>query len=124
VTIDGSNGGSNGPRTVTTASSRPAPACTPSSTGGQITPPMKIRDVRPRYRQELVEARVQGVVLMQAKIGPDGKVRSVDVVSPVNADLEDEAIAAVSQWEFTPTYLNCEPVEVQMYVTMQFKLDQ
>ena len=33
----------------------PAPAaCTPSTTGGQITPPMKVRDVRPRYRKEWV----------------------------------------------------------------------
>ena len=39
------------------------------------------------------------------------------MVSPVNADLEDEAIAAVSQWEFSPTYLNCEPIEVRMFVT-------
>ena len=61
---------------------------------------------------------------MQARIGTDGKVRSVDVISPVNADLEDEAIAAVSQWEFSPTYLNCEPIEVQMYVTVSFKADR
>ena len=99
-----------------------APPCTPAA--GQLTPPMKIRDVRPVYRRELVEARVEGDVLMRAKIGKDGKVRSADVISPVNTDLEDAAIAAVTQWQFTPTYLNCEPVEVQMYVTVQFKLAQ
>jgi TonB family protein len=60
---------------------------------------------------------------MQAKIDTDGAVKSVDVISPVNASLEDEAIAAVSQWRFTPTYLNCEPIEVQMYVTIQFKAE-
>jgi len=85
---------------------------------------MKIRDVRPRYRQEWMEAKLEGVILLQARIGPDGAVRNVDVISPVNVDLEDEAMAAVSQWQFTPTYLNCEPVEVQMYVTVAFKLDQ
>jgi outer membrane biosynthesis protein TonB len=60
---------------------------------------------------------------MHARIGADGKVKSVDVISPVNADLEDEAIAAVSEWQFTPTYLNCEPIEVQMFVTVQFKAE-
>jgi TonB family protein len=100
----------------------PVPAaCTPSTTGGQIVPPMKVRDVRPRYRKEWVDAKIEGLILMQAKIGTDGAVKSVDVISPVNADLEDEAIAAVSQWRFSPTYLNCEPIEVQMYVTVQFK---
>jgi hypothetical protein len=45
------------------------------------------------------------------------------VISPVNADLEDAAFAAVSQGEFTPTYQNCDPVEVQKYVTVSFKAD-
>ena len=99
-----------------------APACTPAA--GQLTPPMKIRDVRPVYRRELVESRIEGDILMRATIAKDGKVTTVDVISPVNADLEDAAIAAVTQWRFTPTYLNCEPVEVQMYVTVQFKLAQ
>jgi len=39
-------------------------------------------------------------------------------------ELEDEAIAAVSQWEFSPTYLNCEPIEVRMYVTVSFKVER
>jgi hypothetical protein len=59
---------------------------------------------------------------LQARIGFDGKVKAVEVVSPVNLELEDEAIAAVSQWEFSPTYLNCEPIEVRMYVSASFKL--
>lgn len=98
------------------------PPCTPAA--GQLTPPMKVRDVRPVYRRELIEARVAGDILMRATIGKDGKVNTVDVISPVNADLEDAAIGAVTQWRFTPTYLNCEPVEVQMYVTVSFQLPQ
>ena len=71
---------------------------------GQLTPPMKIRDVRPRYKQAWIDAGLEGNILMQARIGTDGRVRSVDALSPVNAELEDEAIAAVSQWQFSPTY--------------------
>jgi hypothetical protein len=47
-------------------------------------------------------------------------VRNVEVVSPVSADLEDEAVLAVSQWEFSPTWLNCEAIEVRMFVTVKF----
>ena len=85
---------------------------------------MKLRDVRPRYKQAWASANLEGNVLMQARIGVDGKVRAVEVVSPGNVELEDEAIAAVSQWEFSPTYLNCEPIEVRMYVTVSFKADK
>lgn len=114
--VDGARGGSSA------AAAPSAPTCT--SAGGQITPPMKLRDVRPRYRQAWASANLEGSVLMQARIGVDGKVRAVEVVSPGNVDLEDEAIAAVSQWEFSPTYLNCEPIEVRMYVTVSFKIER
>jgi protein TonB len=66
----------------------------------------------------------EGNILMQAIIGVDGKVRNLEVLSPVNADLEEEAIGAVSQWEFSPTYLNCQPIEVRMFVTTSFKIER
>ena len=98
------------------------PACSAGQTGGQIIPPMKIRDVRPRYKQEWRDNRIEGEILMRATIGPDGKVRGVEVIAGGNPDLEDEAMAAVAQWQFSATYLNCEAIEVQMYVTVAFKL--
>lgn len=123
ISVTGGLTGSDSPRYVESAVAPNRSSCTPSTAGGQLTPPMKTRDVRPRYRQEWIAAKLEGVILMQARIGTDGKVKTVDVISPVNADLEDEAMAAVSQWEFSPTYLNCEPIEVEMYVTVQFKAE-
>lgn len=124
VTVGGGTGEKQGTGSVWTSRPDARGACTPSATGGQITPPMKVRDVRPIYKQELIDNRIEDEVLLHARIGTDGRVRSVEVISPVNVDLEDAAAAAVSQWEFTPTYLNCEPIEVQMYVTVSFKVDR
>ncbi|MFM8534315.1 MAG: TonB family protein, partial [Acidimicrobiia bacterium] len=123
VTVTGgSDVGPQPTRSVQTARAIPdAPASCTASDGGQIKPPTKLRDVRPRYKQEWVAAGLEGSVLMQATIGTDGRVRGLDVISPGNAELEDEALAAVSGWEFSPTYLNCEPIEVQMFVTVNFK---
>lgn len=95
--------------------------CSPALTGGQLTPPMKVRDVRPRYKRAWVESGLEANILMQAQIGADGRVGTVDVIAPVNAELEDEAVAAVSQWEFSPTYLNCEAIPVTMNVIVSFK---
>ena len=83
-----------------------------------------MKDVRPRFKQAWVDANQEGSVLLQALIGTDGRVKNVEVVSPVQADMEEEAIAAVTQWEFTPTYLNCQAIEVRMFVTVAFKLDR
>jgi TonB family protein len=123
VRSDGSATGA-GQRSETRAPSYTPPACAAGATGGQLTPPRKLRDVRPRYKQAWVANQLEGDVLMRASIGLDGRVKNVDVISPVNVELEDEAIAAVSYWEFSPTYLNCEPVEVQMYVTVSFKIER
>jgi TonB family protein len=79
--------------------------------------------VRPRFKQAWLGQNQKGSVLMQATIGTDGTVRNVELISGADADLDDEAIAAVSLWEFSPTYLNCEPVEVRMFVTVNFTVD-
>lgn len=118
------SGADNAKRYEETVAGLGAPYCEPSATGGRLSPPMKLHDVRPRYKAEWAAAALEGVILMQASIGTDGRVRSVEIVSPVNEDLEDEAIAAVSQWVFSPTYLNCQPVEVRMFVTVSFKIDR
>jgi TonB family protein len=99
------------------------PACGTTELGGNLHPPRKVKDVRPRYKAEWNNAGLTGEVLLQAVIGTDGKVRNVEVVSPVNADLEEEAVVAVSQWEFSPTWLNCEAIEVRMFVTVRFTND-
>ena len=112
-------------RTTTSARATPkVPVCGTTELGGNLKPPMKVKDVRPRYRQAWAANNIEGTILMQAIIGVDGKVRNLEVLSPVNADLEEEAIGAVSQWEFSPTYLNCQPIEVRMFVTTSFKIDR
>jgi TonB family protein len=118
ITVRGSD--SDLPRTTVAPRTPSKPTCGSTELGGNIKPPMKLRDVRPRYKSEWAAAGLSGNVLLQALIGTDGKVRNVEVESPVNADLEDEAINAVTQWEFSPTWLNCEAIEVRMFVTVQF----
>lgn len=123
-TISVVGGGKTGPRYVEESKVALTPPTCSATAAGQLTPPMKVRDVRPRYKQEWLSQRLEGNILLEARIGTDGTVRGVSVISPVNAELEDEAIAAVSDWRFSPTYLNCEPVEVQMFVTVSFKAEQ
>lgn len=101
-----------------------APKCGNTELGGNLKPPVKLKDVRPRYKQQWIDGGAEGTVVLQAMIGVDGKVKSAEVVSAVNPDIEEEAIAAVSQWEFSPTYLNCAPVEVRMFVTVSFKIER
>jgi TonB family protein len=107
---------------VTEARGRVAERCAGGAgeAGGQIVPPMKLVDVRPDYPEALKAAGIAGEVTLQAVIGADGTVRDVTRVSAPHPDLERLAIEAVRQWEFTPAYLNCTPVELEMQVTVKF----
>jgi TonB family protein len=94
---------------------------TTSGMGGQILAPLRLTSVNPTYPASARNAGVEGVVVMDAVIGADGNIQDVRVVSSPNPDLEAAAADAVRQWQFTPTLLNCVPIEVQMKVTARFK---
>jgi periplasmic protein TonB len=68
-----------------------------------------------------MEARIQGVVVMEIRIDEHGSVDRAAVVRSVPA-LDAAAIEAVRQWEFEPTLLNGVPTPVIMTVTVQFSL--
>jgi len=89
--------------------------------GGKIRPPTKVKDVQPVYPAAAKSARVSGVVIVEATIGADGKVIDAKVLRSVPM-LDQAALDAVKQWEFTPTLLNGKPVPVVMTVTINFKL--
>ena len=90
--------------------------------GGTVRPPMKIRDVRPVYPPIAQQARVQGVVIVETRIEKDGRVSNVRVLRSIPL-LDQAAIDAVMQWEFTPTLLNGVPIPVIMTHTVNFTLE-
>jgi TonB family protein len=95
----------------------------PLRVGGNIRPPKKIKDVFPQYPASMKEAGLEGVVPLEAVIGRDGSVTSVRVLSAkVHPDLAMAAVDAVRQWKFEPTLLNGVAVDVQMTVTINFRL--
>jgi len=87
--------------------------------GGRIKAPNKIKDATPVYPAIAQSARVAGVVTIEATIGPDGKVIDAKVVHSIPL-LDQAALDAVRQWEYTPTLLNGVPVPVLMTVTVNF----
>ncbi|MGH7463439.1 MAG: energy transducer TonB, partial [Longimicrobiales bacterium] len=99
----------------------PPPPVAPVRVGGNIKQPQKIKDVRPIYPPIAQSARVQGIVIIEAVIGPDGAVRDAKVLRSIPL-LDQSALDAVRQWVFTPTLLNGQPVPVIMTVTVQFTL--
>jgi TonB family protein len=101
------------------AASAAGPA--PVRVGGSIKTPTKIKDVRPVYPLDAQAARIQGVVILEAKIEADGRVGDARVMRSIPG-LDEAALDAVRQWEFTPTEVDGIPVPVIMTVTVNFTL--
>jgi hypothetical protein len=101
----------------------PMPArkeCVASAEGGRIVPPKKIRDAHPYYPTALQGTAPAATVELEALIGADGYVADVRLIGDAQPDLAQSAIAAVREWRYTETLLNCKPVEVMMTVTVNF----
>ena len=99
----------------------PPPQSAAVRVGGQIKEPKKLKNVSPVYPDIAKQARVQGVVILECTISPQGKVSDVKVLRGIPL-LDQSAIEAVKQWVYTPTLLNGVPVPVIMTVTVNFKL--
>lgn len=101
---------------------RPVEPPPPVRPGGVVRAPQKVHHVVPEYPKIARDARVSGVVIVEALIAEDGSVRDVKVLKSVPL-LDAAAITAVRQWRFTPTLLNGVPVQVIMSVTVSFALN-
>jgi TonB family protein len=93
----------------------------PVRVGGNLKPPTKITDARPVYPSEAKAAGISGVVILEITIGIDGRVVNTRILRSI-PQLDQAALDAVTQWEFTPTELNGQVVPVIMTATVNFTL--
>jgi protein TonB len=91
--------------------------------GGIIREPKKVKHVPPVYPSIAIAAKIEGVVILECTINPQGRVEGVQVLRGVPT-LDEAAVEAVKKWAYTPTLLGGVPVGVVMTVTVNFVLQQ
>lgn len=79
-----------------------------------------LHQVAPVYPPE-ARHHVEGMVILQAVIGKDGRVRDLKALSGPK-ELIPAAIGAVQQWRYQPYLVNSQPVEVETQITVKFSL--
>ena len=97
----------------------------PQQTGGgkRLPPPVQLKHVKPVYPKEAMEGGVQGNVILDLVVAPDGTVTSVQVRESIPA-LDNAAMAAVRQWVYAPYVVDGKRVPITITVTVYFKLTQ
>jgi TonB family protein len=91
--------------------------------GGNVQHTMLVEQPRPVYPPLAKQAKIQGVVRLDAIIARDGTVASLTVISG-HPLLVPAALSAVKEWVYKTTLLNGEPVEVQTTIDVNFTLSQ
>jgi TonB family protein len=106
------------------AAALPMPAAQPegpAKIGGNVKEPKLLNSVAPAYPLGARSSGVQGDVVIETTIDKTGNVVRTHVLSGP-AMLRPSALEALKRWKYEPSRLNGEPVEVQMQVTIRFRL--
>jgi TonB family protein len=77
--------------------------------------------VEPEYPEEARRQQMQGPVVLDVRIGRDGAIQGVTLLSGQRL-LADAAIAAVAQWRFKPRMVKGQAVETQTKIILNFRL--
>jgi TonB family protein len=92
--------------------------------GNGVTLPVVIREVKPQYTSDAMRAKVQGTVLLECVVRPDGSVGEVKVTRSLDSTfgLDSEAMKAARGWRFRPGTRQGEPVAVLVTIELTFTL--
>jgi TonB family protein len=93
----------------------------PAKIGGNVKEPKLLNSAAPAYPLSARSSGVQGDVVIETIIDKSGNVVRTHVVSGP-AMLRPSALEALKHWKYEPSRLDGEPVEVQMQVTIRFRL--
>jgi TonB family protein len=93
-----------------------------SRPGGDVTSPRLLEEIRPRYTPDAMRAKIQGSVLLEAVVEPDGTVGQVRVTRSLDREFgqDDEAVTSLKKWRFAPGTKAGVAVPVLVQVEMSF----
>ncbi len=92
------------------------------NSAGNVSAPMPLRKVDPKYIPSAMADRVEGKVRLAAVIRKNGRVDSVQLLQRLDDRLDRSAVDAIDKWEFEPALRNGQPVEVDAVIEIPFHL--
>ena len=92
--------------------------------GNGVSMPTVLKHVYPHYTAEAMRAKIQGSVIIECLVQPDGTVHDVTVVQSLDTEhgLDDEAVKTAGQWTFRPGLKDGRAVPVRITIEMAFSI--
>jgi TonB family protein len=91
-------------------------------TGGGVSLPKLVHEVRPNYTAQALAARIEGAVLIECVVKTDGTVGEATVIRSLDdrLGLDEEALKAARGWRFQPGTRDGVPVPVLITIELTF----
>jgi TonB family protein len=86
-----------------------------------LSGPVPMRKVDPKYPPEMIQAHVEGEVVLYAIIRKDGSIDSIQVVHSLDPQLDVNSMQALASWKFRPATREGVPVELETVVHIPFR---
>jgi len=90
--------------------------------GSEVKPPAAIYSPEPDFSEAARYERFQGTVAISLLIAKDGSVRQMRLLRALGMGLDEQVVAKVNTWRFSPATRNGEPVSVDLNIEVDFHL--
>jgi TonB family protein len=102
--------------------SKEKPAVPEIFSAKNTAPPVLLNAVEAEYSEEARRADYQGVAMVAALIGEDGRPTNIQVVRALGKGLDEKASQAVAKYRFRPAMKDGIPVSTFITVEVNFRL--
>jgi protein TonB len=92
----------------------------PRAISGDLSGPVALKKIDPKYPPTLINEHVEGEVILYAILRSDGSVDSIQLVRGLDEQLDANAMNALSQWKFRPASKQGSPVDLEAIVHIPF----
>ena len=92
--------------------------------GNGVSLPKVVREVKPDYTREAMDAMIQGSVWLECVVNEEGNVSDIQVTRSLDKEygLDQAAIDAARQWKFEPGLKDGKAVAVRITIELTFRL--
>jgi protein TonB len=95
---------------------------TPVHINGSVRPPVVVYRVDPNYTADARSEKISGDVQIYLWVDKNGNPSHVRVVRGIGHGLDEKAVEAVRQFKFKPATKDGEPVTVDIYLDVTFRI--
>jgi TonB family protein len=88
-----------------------------------VTPPQVLTHPPAAYTDEARRRGIQGDVIVQAYFDSDGNITVMKVVKGIGCGLDENALAALKGWRFSPALQNGLPVSAVAEIEVPFNIE-